>query len=119
MPRLFLSSLRHAFRGLRTVMSEERNCKIHLMAAALALVVSVALEFTFLEIALIVLAILLVLGSEIVNTLIEDLLNKVEPKRDPVVGKLKDMMAGMVLLNSVGALLIGALTLLHHFGVQY
>ncbi len=40
------SSFRHAFRGLKYVMSAERNAKIHLALAVAALIASIALQIS-------------------------------------------------------------------------
>lgn len=45
--------------------------------------------------------------GEIVNTAIEDICNKIEPNQNPVIGKIKDTMAGYVLVSSVAALIAG------------
>jgi len=114
MPSQFIQSARHAVRGIGFVWKEERNFRLHLCGTFVALLTAIIFDFSLLEVSLIIVAILLVLGTEILNTLVEDLLNKVEPNHDPVVGKLKDMMAGIVLINSLGALIIGILTVVHH-----
>lgn len=116
MPHRFLRSASHAIRGFWYVCREERNFRLQLALASLAILATVLLGFSLLEIALVVFAILLVLGAEMLNTLIEDLLNVVEPNKHPVIGKLKDVMAGIVLLHAIGAGIIGAMVLLSHFG---
>ncbi len=67
------------------------------------------MEFCFL-----LLAIVLVIGSETINTIIEDAYDTLHPKHHELVGKVKDMMAAFVLLNAFAAIVIGALTVWHH-----
>ena len=50
-----------------------------------------------------------VLSAEMLNTAIEDLCNKVEPNTDPVIGKIKDMMGGFVLIVCTSSAVIGLL----------
>lgn len=76
---------------------------------------SALLRFTFIETSLLVFAILLVLAAEMVNTIIEDAYDTVHPSHHELIGKVKDMMAGMVLLHAIGAVLIGALVFANHF----
>lgn len=116
MPHVFYRSFRHALRGLRSVWREERNFRIQSVAAVLVLLTVTLLRLPVRDIALLFFAMLLVLGAEILNTFAEDLLNTLHPARDPAVGKLKDMMAGLVLLQSLGALAIGLFVLLAHIG---
>jgi len=114
----FTRSLSHAFRGLRHVWKHERNFRIQLVCAVVACIGSVALGFSALETILILLVILFVLCGEIFNTLLEDVLDIIHPDHHATVRNMKDMMAGVVLLLSCGALLIGALIVIHHFWSQ-
>lgn len=110
-----IQSFRYALRGLKTVWQEERNFKIETGAGIVAIAVATTLRFSALEWALVVISIILVITGEIINTVIEDTMNKIEPAYDPVVGRIKDMMAGYVLLTSCGAVLLGILALIIHF----
>lgn len=47
-----------------------------------------------------------ILGAEIFNTAFEQLLDILIPHHDPRVGKIKDLLAGGVLIFSISALLI-------------
>jgi diacylglycerol kinase len=105
----------HAVRGLRTVWREESNFRIHCGVAVAVLGGAVMFGFSFTEISVLFFAILLVLGSEILNTVVEDAYDALHPDHHRVVGKIKDMMAGLVLLNAMGAAAIGTVTVLHHF----
>ena len=107
-------SFKDALRGLRTVVREERNFKIEIGAAVLASAAMIAARVSYAEAALLVVAMSMVIAAEIVNTVIEDLCDKIEPDIDPAIGKIKDMMAAFVLVSSLGALAIGAIVFLHH-----
>jgi diacylglycerol kinase len=119
MIRRFLRSLKHALHGIRQVWREEPNFKIQSFFAVVVLVMLVAFGFSYSESAIIIFSMMLVLGAEMFNTLVEDLLNVIEPEHHRSVGKMKDMMAGVVLLMSVGAVIVGALVFLHHFTVVW
>ena len=41
------------------------------------------------------------------NTVVEDLCDIVEPNQNPLIGKVKDMMAGYVLVSSVVSVIVG------------
>ena len=51
----------------------------------------------------------LVLGLELINTAIEELVNLVMPTIHPQAGKVKDIAAGAVLAASVMAVVVGVL----------
>ncbi|MEN9649426.1 MAG: hypothetical protein RL094_393 [Candidatus Parcubacteria bacterium] len=110
-----LRSFQHALRGFATVAREEHNFKIHILAALVVILCSVYFDFSFVESSLLILAIVMVLGAEIVNTAIEDLCNKVEPAHDPIIGKIKDTLAAFVLVTAVAAVIIGIMVFTHHF----
>src|SRR6266542_1019467 len=74
-----LRSFRFAFRGLGQVLTRERNARVHLVAAAAALGLSLWLGLARVEIALVVLAIGRVLAAEVVNTVVERLLDRLHP----------------------------------------
>ncbi|MBI5798485.1 MAG: diacylglycerol kinase family protein [Candidatus Yonathbacteria bacterium] len=109
-----IKSFGWAINGLKTAWQEEVNFRIE-AAIALAVVGGGGyFQFSKLEWAFIAVSICAVLSAEIVNTAIEDLCNKVEPNTDPVIGKIKDMMGGVVLVVSIVALVIGVMVFTNH-----
>lgn len=108
-------SVGHAVRGLKSVWREEANFRIHTVVGILVLLGAAMFGFSFVELTVLIFAVLLVLGSEILNTVIEDAYDALHPEHHRVVGKIKDMMAGLVLLNATGAVVVGIITVLHHF----
>src|SRR6266540_6059260 len=107
-----LRSFRFAFRGLGQVLTRERNARVHLVAAAAALGLSLWLGLARVEIALVVLAIGLVLAAEVVNTVVERLLDLLHPAHSERVRAIKDMSAAAVLVTALAALTIAGLLLL-------
>jgi diacylglycerol kinase (ATP) len=107
-----LRSFRFAFRGLGQVLARERNARIHLVAAAAALGVSVWLGLDRVELAVVVLAIGLVLAAEVTNTVVERVLDLLHPARDERVRIIKDMSAAAVLVTALVALAVAGLLLL-------
>ncbi len=102
-----IKSFGWAMNGLRTVWREEVNFRIEVCVAVVAVALAVWLNFGALGWILLWMCIIAVLASEMVNTAIEDLCDRVEPAHDPVIAKIKDIMAGFVLLVSAGAFIIG------------
>lgn len=110
----WIKSFGWAMHGLRMVWKEEVNFRTELYAAIILVALGGYLKFSTIEWVAVVAIITIVLAGEVVNTIIEDLCNKIEPRQDPVIGKIKDMAAGFVLLASLGAGIMGGLLILSH-----
>lgn len=108
----FPKKLRNAFSGIRFAWTEERNFRLHVVLGFAALVVFALVRPAALWWALIV----LVLAAELVNSAIEALTDHLHPELHPVVGKVKDMLAGMVLVMSVGAAIVAMIALYASLG---
>jgi len=109
------NSFIYALRGLRTTWSEEHNFRTEVFATIFVVISIFYFDFSYLESALLIVAVTLVLCAEIINTVVEDLCNKVEPKHDPIIAKIKDTSGAFVLVAVVGSLVIGIFVLLSHF----
>ncbi|MEI7480021.1 MAG: diacylglycerol kinase family protein [bacterium] len=70
-------SFTYALKGLKTVWTEERNFKIETLAVIFVTFCIFYFNFNYIESAICVLAMVLVISAEIVNTTIEDLCDKV------------------------------------------
>lgn len=104
-----------ALNGLKTVWKEERNFRIEIIIAIVVAIIAYYFEFTFAESSLVAVAIIIVLMSEIINTLVEDLCDKIEPNQNAEIGKIKDTGATLALVSSIGATVLGILVFAHHF----
>jgi len=61
----------------------------------------------------------MVIGIELINTSIEALCDKVEPKQDPQIKKVKDIAAGAVLFVSICAAIVGLYIMLPKLLVKF
>ncbi len=111
-----LKSFIYAIRGLKTVWNEERNFRLETVASVLVLLLAYFYRFSYFETIAVVIAVVLLLGAEILNTAIEDICNKVEPKQDEVIRKIKDTAAAFVLTVLIGAIFLTAMAFASHFG---
>lgn len=100
--------------GVRTVWREEINFRIEIVVALSVVAGGMYLSFSKLEWAFIIVCISAVLSAEILNTAVEDLCNKVEPNTDSTIGKIKDIMAGFVLIVSATSAIIGVMVFSNH-----
>jgi diacylglycerol kinase (ATP) len=108
-------SFGYAIQGLRTTWREEHNFRIEVVVAFIVVCAMIYFKFTFIESILCILAIVLVLSAEIVNTAIEDMADLIDANPNPLVGKIKDTMAGFVLISALGSAIIGTMVFYHHF----
>jgi diacylglycerol kinase len=104
----FIAGMRHAWHGVVHVFEHERNARIHLMFAILALLLGVWLRVSDAELAAVFFAVIIVFLAEIFNTAIERTLDLVNPEQNPRVKLIKDMAAGGVLVAAAGAVIVGA-----------
>lgn len=110
--RNFFVALKNALNGVIYVIKKERNIKIELIFALFAIVASVILKLSLIEIAIIVLIIFLVFFSEFINTFLEITLDLYTEEYNEKVKIAKDIVAGSVLLISIASVIIGVLIFL-------
>jgi diacylglycerol kinase len=105
----FLKSFIYALRGLKASLKEQRNLKVQVLIVMITIAAGFYLDITSVEWCLIFLCAGLVIGLELVNTSIENLVDLVTRKRIPLAGKIKDIAAGAVLVASIIAVVIGVI----------
>ena len=104
-----MHSLIDAFNGLKLLIKEEHNARIHLSAAILAIGFGFVLNISTVEWLAMLLCIALVVSLELVNSALENLCDFVYPKKDDRIKKIKDLAAGAVLWGASFAFIIGAI----------
>ena len=110
-----LRSFRYAFQGLWWLVREEHNSWIHLAFVVVLIPAGFILHLSPVEWTLIILCMGLVLGMELVNSAIERLADKISTERDPVIGKIKDLSAGAVLISAIASAIVGLIILVPKF----
>ncbi len=110
----FLKSLGYAWSGLRRLVKEERNARIHLVASLAVLIVCFLLPLSSSEWLWILLSIALVWMAELFNSAIERLTDLASPERHPLAGAAKDFSAAAVLLCAVFSVCAAGFVLLPH-----
>ena len=96
-----------AVKGLWYVLRYERNARIHLVAAVFALLLSLYLHVSDVELAAVFFAIIIVFLAEIVNTALEKTLDLIDTKPNHQIMIIKDMAAGAVLVAAIAAAIVG------------
>ena len=110
--RSFFEALAFALRGIATAILRERNIRIQLFIGTIILFMMVFLHISLAGMGIGIIAILLVLAFEMVNTAIELLSDMVHPEYSVIVRNVKDISAGAVLVVTIAACVVGLLIFL-------
>lgn len=101
-------SFKHAFNGIFILLTEERNARIQLLLALVALVMGYFLRISSNEWIIMCLLIGLVLAMEAINSAIENLSDFACNKNiEESIKKTKDLSAAAVLFTAIAALIGG------------
>ena len=92
----FRRSVLFAIQGFRYVVAIERNIKIMLTCAALAIIAGIAVHLDALSWAILLLCCGCVISAELFNTTIETVVDLVSPEFHPLAGRAKDIAAAAV-----------------------
>ena len=104
--------LKFAWNGVIYALKNEHNMQRHLISAVIVLGLFFFLKISILWWALIILCIGLVIAAELLNSAIETLIDYLHPEIHEKIGHVKDMLAGMVLVLSITAAIIGLLAVI-------
>jgi diacylglycerol kinase len=102
----------YAGRGIKSVFMTETNMKIHLVITAVVIACGFVFKINITEWCLCLLCMALVIGGEMLNTAIENIVNLASPEFHPLAGKAKDIAAGAVLICAIISVIVGCLIFL-------
>jgi len=106
--RNWFESFRHAVNGIRSTARRERNFRIHICFAVLAIAACIVFRVEAIHFIMVGFAIFFVMAMELVNTAVEALVDMYcRGKPHPLAKLAKDAAAGAVLLASVQAVVVG------------
>lgn len=104
-----LRSFRFALNGLSSMLRNEHNSRIHVLAALAAIALGIILKLNSNEWCLIIIVIGIVFITELLNTSLESLADLVDPKWNEKIRKAKDYSAGAVLIAAIISIVTGGL----------
>lgn len=107
-----VASFGFAGRGIMLFLRSEHNAWIHLFVLALVICAGVYFRITSFEWLFIVIVAGMVLLAEAFNTAIEYLCNRISPEQNKVIGQIKDIAAGAVLIAAMAAVIVGIIIFL-------
>ena len=110
----FIAGFGHAFRGLWYALRTQRNMRVHVLIALIAIILGIILRISAVEFALVFVAITGVFIAEMFNTVIELCVDLASPNYHPLAKIAKDVSAGAVLLSAMLSVVIGLFVFIPH-----
>lgn len=107
-------SFQFAISGIIQALRDNRNLKIHVLIGILVFVLSFILGLAKIEKIIIMLMVMLVISAEMINTSIEEMIDLITNEHRQEAKKAKDVAAGMVLVISLFAVVVG-ITILYPY----
>lgn len=105
--RKILRSFQYAAKGIHYAFSTQRNLQIHGIISLGVLITGGYFSIPSSEWLAIFLCIGLVMGLELMNTAIEQLLDFLHPDQHPMVGRIKDIAAAAVAIAALATAGVG------------
>lgn len=104
--RPLVKSFNYAIDGIIYVLRTQRNMRIHLGAAVIALALGLVMNIGRLELLILFFAIALVIAAELFNTAIEAAIDLTTDSYDPLAQVAKDVAAAGVLVAAFNSLIV-------------
>jgi diacylglycerol kinase (ATP) len=101
--------VKYAAKGLSEIFNTQNNFRIQIFIGLLVLFISLFLNLTGIEFLWIAFAVMIVLLMESLNTVIEKIMDFINPEYNHIVGKIKDISAAIVLIAAVFSVVIGVI----------
>lgn len=109
--RKFIRSFGYAVEGILTGVREQ-NLRFHLFAMVVVIVAAILTKLSVIEWIVVIILFALVIGTELINTAIERVVDLASPEIHPLAKQAKDIAAGAVLVFACASVIIGLLIFL-------
>jgi diacylglycerol kinase (ATP) len=109
--RPFRERVRFALSGVKEAWLREKSFRTQSSAAILIVAGLLVFRISLIWSAIVIIVIALVLATELTNTALEAMIDRLHPERHSEIRAAKDMAAGSVLLASIAAVVVGLLVL--------
>jgi diacylglycerol kinase len=107
-----IKSFGFAFNGLKILIKEEHNSRIHIFATFCVIIAGFIIKLSAAEWIAVVFAIGFVITMEILNSAVENIADFVSPEKHYIIKKIKDLAAAAVLISAITAVIIGLIVFL-------
>ncbi|MCL4506507.1 MAG: diacylglycerol kinase family protein [Chloroflexi bacterium] len=109
-----LASLRYAYDGMVYAFRTQRNFKIHIAITVMVIVAGLALQLPLSEWEGLAIVIALVIQTELTNTAVEAIVDRISPEYHELAKVAKDCSAAAVLVTAIAAVIVGIAIFGHH-----
>ena len=109
-----IQSFKYAFEGIYFAIKLNRNMRIHISVAILVIIASILFKVNAFEMGILGVMIVLVICTEMINTALEEMVDLIISEHRKEAKIAKDVGAGMVLVASIGAVIVGLLIFTPH-----
>lgn len=106
---VFRKSLGYALQGVWWGLKYNQNLRFHFAAAIGVIILSIIFKINAFEMGILGVMILVVIVTEMINTVIEEMVDLIVQEHRQQAKIAKDVAAGMVLISAVGSLIVGFL----------
>ncbi len=107
-----IKSFGYAADGIKYAFKYEQNIIVHLIITVIVVIAGLLLDISFFEWLIVVMAIGLVVATELINTSIEALVDLACPNKNRLAKIAKDTAAGAVLVFAITAVIVGLIIFL-------
>jgi diacylglycerol kinase (ATP) len=108
-------SFRFALNGICLLLKNEHNSRIHLLAAIIAIIMGIIMKIDHYEWSLLIIVIGAVFLTELLNSSIESLADRIDPEWNELIMRAKDYSAAAVLISAIVAIVVGGLIFIPKF----
>lgn len=98
-----IKSFKNAFKGIASAFLTESHLRFHFVAAFFVLLFAYISKMNMTQWAVLIITIGSVFAAELINTAIELVCDLYSTEHNPIIGKIKDIAAGAVLVASIAA----------------
>ena len=102
-----LKSFSYAFNGLKILIKEEHNSRIHLFVSIVVIIASFVFKIELYEWFAIIFSIGIVFAAELLNSAIENIADFISPDKNYKIKVIKDLSSAAVLICALTAATIG------------
>lgn len=104
-----IKSFIYAFNGMKILLKEEPNSRIHLLATIIVICAGWYFNITISEWIYVTFAFGIVFAMETVNSAIENIADFIHPEKHESIKRIKDLAAGAVLFSAIASAIVGLL----------
>lgn len=108
----FINSFKYSFEGLVYAYKYEQSMFIHFIVCITVIILGILLKISFMEWLICLILFGLVMGTELINTSLEAVVDLISPEKNPLAKIAKDTASAAVFVLSIVAFVSGILIFL-------